>query len=329
MVLCGPTGAGKSLLIELAAGLRSPDSGEVRLGERRIDRVRPERRGVGLLTQDAVLHDHLDCRTNIGFALGRGDHARVIEDAARSAGCLDLIRDEGDRTAGMLSGGERRRIALAKALVSAKALLLLDEPFAGLDPITHRTTRMHLAGALRARKCPTIVAVHGVADAIALGDRIAVLDRGRLLQIDTPERLLAHPADSRVATRFTPEPPSVLPGDSDADGIRLPGGSIRLDHAIPLGAVDVLVPADAISLEGTRLRGWSVLALERTADGVDLLLHHHDAPESTSMLRAVHRAAAPPPEPGTPVDLDLDLDRIRILPRTDHDDRSDRPDAVS
>jgi len=136
IALCGSTGSGKSLLIELAAGLRAPDAGETLLDSEPIHRIRPDRRGVGLLTQDAALYEHLGIRENIGFALGRGDHSGPIDRAARASGCHDLIAEHRDGTVASLSGGERRLVGLAKALIGAKRLLLLDEPFEGLDPVT-------------------------------------------------------------------------------------------------------------------------------------------------------------------------------------------------
>lgn len=315
IALCGSTGSGKSLLIELAAGLRAPDSGETLLDSESIHRIRPDRRGVGLLTQDAALYEHLGIRENIGFALGRGDHSDAIDRAARASGCHDLITGHRARTVASLSGGERRRVGLAKALIGARRLLLLDEPFEGLDPVTHRTTRRQLKRALESRDHPTIIAVHDVADAIALGDRVALLEEGELLQIDAPATLLRHPADSRVALRFATTTPCLIHGVSDGESLDLPGGSIRPSGPHPTGDVDVLVDSDAITTDGTMLHDWIVDAHESTADGIDLLLRHREDLDAQCILRTPHRSDAAAPTPGTQVSLDIDPARIRILPR--------------
>ena len=316
IALCGSTGSGKSLLIELAAGLRAPDSGEALLDSEPIHGIRPDRRGVGLLTQDAALYEHLGIRENIGFALGRGDHADSIDRAARASGCHGLIAEHEGRTVASLSGGERRRVGLAKALIGAKRLLLLDEPFEGLDPVTHRTTRRHLRTALESLDRPTIIAVHDVADAIALGDRVALLDEGELLQIGAPKTLLEHPADSRVALRFATTTPCLIHGSSDGERLHLPGGAVRPTGPHPTGDLDVLVPPDAITTGGTLLTGWIVDALEPTADGLDLLLRHQEDTDAEFILRTPHRSDAAPPTSGTPVSLDIDPERIRILSRS-------------
>lgn len=317
IALCGSTGSGKSLLIELAAGLRAPDAGETLLDSEPIHRIRPDRRGVGLLTQDAALYEHLGIRENIGFALGRGDHSRAIDRAARASGCHALLAEHRDGTVASLSGGERRRVGLAKALIGAKRLLLLDEPFEGLDPVTHRSTRRHLKAALESRNHPTIIAVHDVADAIALGHRVALLEEGELLQIDAPKTLLDHPADSRVALRFATTKPCLIHGSFEGERLHLPGGSIRPTGPHPTGDVDVLVDPDGVTIDGEMLTDWIVDAHEATADGVDLLLRHREDLDTECILSTPHRSDAAPPTPGTPVTLDLDPERIRILPRFD------------
>ena len=134
LVLCGETGSGKSLLLELMAGLRRPSSGRVLHDDREASKIPGARRGVGMAFQNGQLYEHLDVRRNIGFAL-RDRMSPKIEDAARTACCLEVLNDHRGRV-NTLSGGERRRVALAKALITNPSVLLLDEPFSGLDPIT-------------------------------------------------------------------------------------------------------------------------------------------------------------------------------------------------
>ncbi len=131
LVLCGETGSGKSLLLELMAGLRAPSAGSVLHDQKEVSKIPAGRRGVGMLFQNGQLYEHLDVRRNIGFAL-RDRNNPAIETAAEVACCSDVLHGHQGRV-NTLSGGERRRVALAKALVTDPSILLLDEPFAGLD----------------------------------------------------------------------------------------------------------------------------------------------------------------------------------------------------
>ena len=271
LVACGTTGAGKSLLLELASGLRRPDSGTVRLGDRDLHRIPPARRGIGLLTQDAALYDHLGVRANIAFGLNAGDQAR-IEQAATVADCRDLLMGDPGRC-GTLSGGERRRVALAKAIAPAPSCLLLDEPLAGLDPIVRQAVRSRLGTLLEASGGIALVALHDFEDALVLGDRIAILEEGRVLQVGTCEDLLERPDSARIAARLLSPPGCPLPGRIDGNHVVLPGGRLPLAEPIGItGAVEVMIPPHATRLSDDGLGGWIVAAIERTNAGTDLLL---------------------------------------------------------
>lgn len=321
LVLFGPSGAGKSLLIELAAGLRTPSRGSVRLGNEPVASIRPDRRGVGLLTQDAALYDHLDVRDNVGFGLPRGSAHRDarIESAAGVASCRDLLA--GRTPASRLSGGERRRVALAKALAPEHRLLLLDEPFEGLDATTRARVRIDLAAALRERaEAVRIIAVHDRGDAIALGDRILLLDRGRVLQVGTADDLLEHPVSSRVLRVFSDVPPACLPARLEGPGLHVPGGTIERPADAPPptsdGSFELVVRAGAVRVvtEGG-LEGWRVLAEERTATGRELVLEHPEASGPEGLLRLVAAPGSAAPAPGAVVRITLDPAGTRLFAR--------------
>ena len=313
-VICGATGAGKSLLIELACGLKRPCSGRVTLDGRDAWRVPPGERNAGLLTQDAALYEHLDVRENIGFGLSSRDDPR-IEEVAGIACCRELL--EGRRKTGMLSGGERRRVALAKALAPDPSILLLDEPFAGLDQATHDAMRLGLRRACASRAGTTLIALHDIGDAVALGDRVILLDEGRVLQVDTPMNLLQRPASRQVAMQFAERTPSILQGTITNGRLELPGGSIPHDGSFATGTtVEAVVPTHAVHLAPGGLDGWIVLEHEPTIGGVDLLLTHEsddDAPGG-ALLRVHHAQEGPPPPPGTRVELELCADNVTLFP---------------
>jgi ABC-type sulfate/molybdate transport systems ATPase subunit len=312
VVLFGPSGAGKSLLIELASGLRAPDVGRVVRDDVDLHRIPAARRGVGLLTQDAALYDHLDTRGNITF--GAGVTTEDAEAAAGIARCSELLAGT-PRPVDTLSGGERRRVALAKALAGQPELLLLDEPFEGLDPGTHRAIRLALREALRQRDAITIIAVHDRADAIALADRVVLLDGGQVLAADRPRTLLDAPASLEVATTFTHPDAAVLAGTVNGNRLELPGGSI--EHASDEhldGAVRVVVPREAVRRGERGLTGWSVRAHEPTESGCDLVCSHDDGGTDDRPLRIAVPEGDPLPAPGTPIGLELKPTAVHVYP---------------
>ena len=288
LVLCGETGSGKSLVLELMAGLRRPSSGTVTHDDRESSKIRADRRGVGMAFQNGQLYEHLDVRRNIGFAL-RDRNDPAIEAAAKIACCSDVLSRHRGRVTS-LSGGERRRVALAKALVTNPPILLLDEPFAGLDPITRYRLRRSLAGHFARRTGTTVLALHDLEDALALGDRVILLHEGGIIADGAPETLLSRPPSCEAALRMTHPVPTRMTVEIRDGRITLPGGTMNAPVGHENGRYDFVLPAYVASIEphGTPpLTGWCILEKEPVQDGIDLLLGHEtmDPSDPISFLR--------------------------------------------
>jgi molybdate transport system ATP-binding protein len=206
LALLGPNGSGKTTCLDLIAGLRSPDRGRIVIdgavvydSGAAIDRA-PEERGVGYVFQDYALFPHCDVRENVAFGLRAKRASRAQRDCVVSEWLsrLDLASLAGRRIS-ELSGGQRQRVAIARALASGARILLLDEPFASLDATVRASVRSTLRAFLREIGLPAIVVTHEALDASVIGDRLAVIEAGRMVQVGTSEHLLAHPRSAFVA----------------------------------------------------------------------------------------------------------------------------------
>lgn len=207
LVLLGPNGSGKTTCLDLLAGLRTPDRGRVVLDgtvlcdtERGID-LPPEDRHIGVVFQEDALFSHQTVRGNVAY----GPQARHVapHDVRRTVAewldRLDLAA-LADRRVSQLSGGQRQRVAIARALASDARILLLDEPFSSLDATTRAEVRAELRAFLGHVGVPALVVTHDPLDAFVVGDRLAVVEDGRVAQIGTGEELLSHPRTPFVAS---------------------------------------------------------------------------------------------------------------------------------
>ncbi len=205
-VLVGESGAGKTSILRLAAGLDHPEAGRIALdGEVYADAeagiaIPPWQRDIGYVAQDYALFPHLTIARNVSFGLEAAGAPRGAIDA-RVAAALQRtgIPELGARLPGSLSGGQQQRVALARALVLDPRLLLLDEPLAALDLQTRRVIRGELRDLLRALGCVTLYVTHSPIEALLFGDRIVVVERGRVSQIGTRDELLRYPRSRYVA----------------------------------------------------------------------------------------------------------------------------------
>jgi len=245
LAVLGPSGSGKSTLLRTVAGLVRPDAGRVLLDGRDLADVPPHRRGIGLMLQEGALFPHRDVGGNVGFGLEMAGTARG-QLRTRTAELLELVGLAGleRRSIGTLSGGERQRVALARSLAPEPRVLLLDEPLGSLD----RPLRERLADELVElfeRLGLTVVHVtHDVGEAFAIGDRVALMRGGRVVQQAPPDELWARPSDEWVA-RFLgmrnvrdaagrrvvirPEAVRVAPGEGAAVlGVQRRGAVVRL-----------------------------------------------------------------------------------------------------
>jgi len=194
MVVVGPSGAGKTVLLESIAGLYSPERGEILLRGRDVTRLSPERRHVSIVYQDHALFPHLCVRDNILFGLRmRKIDEKECSEAFSRVVELFSIRSLLDRDPQTLSGGEQQKVALARALCVSPDVLLLDEPLSSLDPKTREEIEAELHHLHRELDVTTLHVTHNFEEAVALGDRIAVIGEGEVKQVGTPEDIFRKP----------------------------------------------------------------------------------------------------------------------------------------
>ena len=235
VVLLGPSGCGKTTTLRIVAGLESPDpGGTVRFGELDVTEVPIERRNVGMVFQSYALFPNLTVRGNVEYGLRvrgmapRERHARVHE-------MLAMMRIEplAERRVDQLSGGQRQRVALARAIAPRPRALLLDEPLTALDARLREELRVEIDRLLRSLRITTVYVTHDQAEAMALGDRIAVMADGRIVQVGTPREVYFQPADAFVADFVGTM--NRIDGTIDGGTLRFPGGALALPdgHARP------------------------------------------------------------------------------------------------
>ncbi|WAA13781.1 ABC transporter ATP-binding protein [Fervidibacillus halotolerans] len=205
--LLGPSGCGKTTTLMMLAGLYQPTKGNIYFGDQVINHLEPKDRNIGMVFQSYALYPHMTVRDNIAFPLKQQKVPKKIR-YGRAEKTARLVRLENylDRKPSQLSGGQQQRVALARALVKEPNLLLLDEPMSNLDARLKIEMRDELRQLQKQLKITTIMVTHDQEEAMAMADRIAILDRGEIQQFDTPEQLFAYPKNVFVA-RFLGNPP--------------------------------------------------------------------------------------------------------------------------
>jgi len=304
VAVLGPSGCGKTTLLRLVAGFERADAGRVEVGGAIVEapgvHVAPERRRVGVVPQEQALFPHLSVAANVGYGLraaGRADERRVAQ-MLELAGLTGL----GGRMPHEISGGQQQRVALARALAPAPSVVLLDEPFGGLDAALRLSIRSQVREMLRASGATAVLVTHDQEEALSVADRVAVMRDGEVVQVGSPAEVYAAPADLGVAT-FVGEA-NLVPGTA-RDGVvdtvlgRIPvadpGGT---SYA---GVVTVVVRPEQVRVAPSA-RG--------TATVEDRLYFGHDAMlrvrlrDGTAVLARVARGGGA--EPGARVRLSCD-----------------------
>ncbi|AWN54467.1 ABC transporter ATP-binding protein [Methylobacterium sp. 17Sr1-1] len=311
MALLGDSGCGKSTLLRVVAGLEAPDSGTVRLDGRLVAgegaAVPPEARGVGLMFQDYALFPHLTVRENIRFGL-RG------QPAATRAAADELLEQVGlsgraDAYPQTLSGGEQQRVALVRALAPGPRLLLLDEPFSNLDRRMRDRVREDTVALLRRTGTTALMVTHDPEEALAVATRIALMRRGRIVQVATGEALYRRP-ESLFAARFLADA-AEIPARVEAGRAGTPLGSVAAPHLPEGAAVRVCLRPEALRV-GRPGEGITAQVTRRTFLGAASVLHL-GVPGVEGPLRA--RLPGPEPYgPGDAVGVTLVPDAVLVLP---------------
>ncbi len=215
LVLLGPSGCGKTTLMRMIAGLERPSAGDIVIDGKIITDLPPRARNIAMVFQSYALYPHLTVEKNISFPLRAvGMPKNEIRDKVDWAARMFGIERFLDRKPRQLSGGERQRVALARAVVREPVVFLLDEPLSNLDAKLRNSARDELKQFQRDLGTTTIYVTHDQAEAMGLGDRIAVLNQGKVCQVGTPQQIYGDPADVFVAT-FIGSPPMNLVEDGE------------------------------------------------------------------------------------------------------------------
>lgn len=273
--LLGPSGCGKTTALRCVAGFLRPDSGTIRLGGRTLNdeagaHVPPEARGVGFVFQDYALFPHLTVAQNVAFGLRawpRAERAARVDEVLRLVGLAGLER----RAPHALSGGQQQRVALARALAPRPGLLLLDEPFSGLDALLRHEMRARVREILRAEGATALLVTHDQEEALQFADRVAVMQSGRIEQVGTPEEIYARPRTLFVA-QFLGQTNLVLVHADGTDRAESPLGPLRL-HRPAEGPVLVALRPEHLALAPpgeTDVPAREGVVLERAFKGHDI-----------------------------------------------------------
>jgi iron(III) transport system ATP-binding protein len=303
--LLGPSGCGKTTTLRLIAGFLQPDGGEIRVGGNTISSasllVPPERRNMSMIFQSYAVWPHMTVAQNVAYGLKfkKLSKAEIDAKVAKLLGVVHLAELK-DRYSAELSGGQQQRVALARALVVEPQILLMDEPLSNLDANLREEMRFEIRRLHEEFKITTVYVTHDQAEAMATSDRIAVLDRGRLVQVGRPAEIFDRPK-----TRFVAEfvgKANILTGRMDGDGrlvlpdgsrIRLtgPGAALSGEVAVCLRPHNIMLVADAAEARDLADQGYNLFSgtIRRSiyfGDAVDFTV---ELPSGTTL-----RVIAPP-----------------------------------
>ncbi len=278
--LLGPSGCGKTTLLRSIAGLETPNSGEIHIGGRDVTRLPPAARDVAMVFQDYALYPHMTVADNIAYPLkvrrvGRKERREAAESVGRS---LQIQGAMLDRRPGQLSGGQQQRVALARAIAYRPHVFLFDEPLSNLDARLRLEARTFLKQLQRELGVTTVYVTHDQAEALALADRMAVMDQGRIRQLDTPSNCFLRPANTFVAAFIGSTPMNLLPATVQEGTFEVAGQKVMIPEAIrakvSVGDTVILgVRPEYVSVSPTELPGsltGTVRVLENL--GVDSLV---------------------------------------------------------
>jgi iron(III) transport system ATP-binding protein len=297
VALLGPSGCGKTTLLRILAGLERPDAGTVVIGGRDVTAVPPERRNVGMVFQDWALFPHMTVERNVGYGIPKRDpdRRRRIDEALALVGLTGL----GDRLPATLSGGQQQRVALARALAPRPSVLLLDEPFSNLDTSLRVQVRGEVHALLADLGVTSVFVTHDQDEAFVLGDHVAVMSEGRIVQADRPAELYARPATPWVAT-FVGDA-NLVDGEATGTTATTALGSVELVEAAS-GPVQVLVRPEMVRLrpggdavvELTEYYGHDSLYVVRTEAGTTVRVRAAAAPVAHRGDKVAVEYAGPP-----------------------------------
>ncbi|MCX5250942.1 ATP-binding cassette domain-containing protein [Streptomyces sp. NBC_00201] len=287
MVLLGPSGCGKSTCLRMLAGLEAVDSGSVLIGVRDVTHLPPRDRDIAMVFQDYALLPHLSAADNMGFALkiARMSKVRARQRVDHAAAVLDLEQYLGRRPR-TLAGGERQRVATGRVLVRDPRVYLMDEPLSNLDARLRAQTRTEIVRLQNHLGITTVYVTHDQTEAMAVGDRLAVLKDGVLQQVGTPKEVYAHPANTFVGGFVGSPAMNLFRLPLSADGARLGALDIPLTRATLRAAA--AGGADEIVL-GVRPEQFELLPPEdRETAGLDLVV---ETVEDTGAVVYLHATA--------------------------------------
>ncbi|MBI5537629.1 MAG: sn-glycerol-3-phosphate ABC transporter ATP-binding protein UgpC [Deltaproteobacteria bacterium] len=227
VVLVGPSGCGKSTLLRTLAGLEIPDSGEIWIGDRRVDSLEPRDRNIAMVFQSYALYPHMNVKANLAFALKlRGEAEAGIDKRVREVASMLGIESFLERYPRQLSGGQRQRVAMGRALVREADVFLLDEPLSNLDAALRTQTRVEIKKLHNKLKATMIYVTHDQVEAMTMADRLVVLRAGEIMQVGSPADLYDRPANAFVATFLGSPPMNLL--RCKVDGTRIKSEGIDL-----------------------------------------------------------------------------------------------------
>ncbi|MDO8390571.1 MAG: sn-glycerol-3-phosphate ABC transporter ATP-binding protein UgpC [Actinomycetota bacterium] len=280
LVLVGPSGCGKSTVLRMVAGLEDISGGDLLIDDVRVNAMGPQQRDIAMVFQSYALYPNMTVGENIAFAmkLRKTDKAEIKAKVAEVAELLELTPVL-DRKPGQLSGGQRQRVAMGRAIVRQPKLFLMDEPLSNLDAKLRVQTRAEISKLQRRLGVTTVYVTHDQVEAMTMGDRVAVLRRGELMQVATPEMLYSDPANLFVAQFIGSPSMNVVRGSvasADPSGITLDiaGQTLRLtgDAAGRLSGLAARVGEDiAVGIRPEALEGDGDASIDVLVDLVEML----------------------------------------------------------
>jgi putative spermidine/putrescine transport system ATP-binding protein len=285
IALLGPSGCGKSTALNCLAGLLTLSSGSIWLDKTRIDQLKPEERGFGMVFQNYALFPHMSVRKNIGFGLAMQNRPKAeLERKVDEALAIVRLTDQAEKLPGQLSGGQQQRVAIARAIVIEPPLVLMDEPLSNLDAKLRLEMRAEIRRIHELIGSATIYVTHDQEEALSLADRIVVMRSGEVRQVGTPEDLYIRPAHADVAEfmgyRNQIKTTAAAAGSGQTvtlGGVSLPATPVEPTPDGPAVAAvrpdDLKVAADgalSVTVESAQYHGHDFYCSGRTSDGTEL-----------------------------------------------------------